>query len=46
MLSDTPSPMNNNMNDQLVLNLGDICLHNKLQVSGGQKQKIEKFDHW
>ena len=38
-------PDENNIIDQLVLNLGDICLHSKLQLSGGQKQKFENFDH-
>ena len=33
MLLDTPSPMNNAINDQIALNLADIHLDNTLKIS-------------
>ena len=32
MMLDVPSPMNNVINDQLILNLVDICFDDTLQV--------------
>ena len=32
MLLDIPSTINNVLNDQLALNLGDICYDNTLQI--------------